>query len=53
MFGANHSALKTNLKLAIQRLRLLCKKKTEKAVKSRKEIADYIQLSIKIDKQKM
>ena len=45
MFGANHSKLKTNLKLAIQRLKLLEKKKTENARKSTKEIAEYIQLS--------
>ena len=45
MFGANHSKLKTNLKLAIQRLKLLERKKSENARKSTKEIADYIQLS--------
>ncbi|XKL64690.1 hypothetical protein PGB90_004776 [Kerria lacca] len=38
----NHSKLKTNLRLAINRLKLLEKKKTELAQKSRKEIADYI-----------
>lgn len=38
----NYSKLKTNLKLAINRLKLLEKKKTELAQKSRKEIADYI-----------
>ena len=45
MFGVNHSKLKTNLKLAVQRLKLLEKKKTENAKKSTKEIADYIQAS--------
>ena len=34
--------LKTNLRLSINRLKLLEKKKTELALKSRKEIADYI-----------
>ena len=34
MFGANYSKLKTNLKLAIQRLKLLERKKTEIAQKS-------------------
>ena len=41
----NHTKLKTNLKLAIQRLKLLEKKKSENARKSTKEIADYIQIS--------
>jgi len=36
--------LKTSLKLTINRLKLLEKKKTEMALKSRKEIADYIQI---------
>ncbi|CAH1388501.1 unnamed protein product [Nezara viridula] len=40
--GANYSKLKTNLRLAINRLKLLEKKKTELAQKARKEIADYI-----------
>lgn len=40
--GANYNKLKTNLRLAINRLKLLEKKKTELAQKSRKEIADYI-----------
>lgn len=34
MFGVNHSKLKTNLKLAIQRLKLLERKKSENAHKS-------------------
>lgn len=38
----NYGKLKTNLRLAIQRLKLLEKKKTEIAQKTRKEIADYI-----------
>lgn len=42
-FGScNYSKLKTNLRLTINRLKLLEKKKTEIALKSRKEIADYI-----------
>jgi len=42
--GANYTKLKTNLKLCINRLKLLEKKKTEMALKSRKEIADYLQI---------
>lgn len=38
----NYSKLKTNLRLAENRLKLLEKKKTEQTQKSRKEIADYI-----------
>lgn len=40
--GPNYSKLKTNLRLAVTRLKLLEKKKTELALKSRKEIADYL-----------
>ncbi|XP_055324941.1 IST1 homolog isoform X2 [Sitodiplosis mosellana] len=40
--GPNYSKLKTNLRLAVNRLRLLEKKKTELAQKSRKEIADFL-----------
>ncbi|PNF37460.1 IST1-like protein [Cryptotermes secundus] len=40
--GPNYTKLKTNLRLAINRLKLLEKKKTELAQKARKEIADYI-----------
>ena len=40
--GPNYNKLKTNLRLAINRLKLMEKKKTEMALKSRKEIADYI-----------
>lgn len=40
--GCNYNKLKTNLRLAINRLKLLEKKKTELAQKARKEIADYI-----------
>lgn len=40
--GPNYAKLKTNLRLAINRLKLLEKKKTELAQKARKEIADYI-----------
>jgi len=42
--GSNMTKLKTSLKLTINRLKLLEKKKTEMALKSRKEIADYIQI---------
>jgi vacuolar protein sorting-associated protein IST1 len=40
--GPNYVKLKTHLRLAINRLKLLEKKKTELAQKARKEIADYI-----------
>ena len=40
--GPSYNKLKTNLRLVINRLKLLEKKKTELALKSRKEIADYI-----------
>lgn len=40
--GPNYTKLKTNLRLAVNRLKLLEKKKTELTQKSRKEIADYI-----------
>ncbi|RWS27492.1 IST1-like protein [Leptotrombidium deliense] len=38
----NYQKLKTNLRLSINRLKLLEKKKTELALKARKEIADYL-----------
>lgn len=40
--GPSYPKLKTNLRLAVQRLKLMEKKKTELAMKARKEIADYI-----------
>ncbi|XP_063917920.1 IST1 homolog isoform X2 [Zophobas morio] len=40
--GPNLTKLKTNLRLAISRLKLLEKKKTELTEKSRREIADFI-----------
>ncbi|KAH8411318.1 hypothetical protein KR215_001865 [Drosophila sulfurigaster] len=40
--GPNYNKLKTNLRLAQNRLKLLEKKKSELAQKSRKEIADYL-----------
>lgn len=40
--GSSLSKLKTNLRLSVNRLKLLEKKKTELAQKARKEIADYI-----------
>lgn len=40
--GPNYTKLKTHLRLAVNRLKLLEKKKTELAQKARKEIADYI-----------
>ncbi|MCP9264633.1 IST1-like protein [Dirofilaria immitis] len=41
-WGTQYAKLKTNLRLAINRLKLLEKKKTEMALKSRTEIADFI-----------
>lgn len=40
--GPNYTKLKTNLRLAVNRLKLLEKKKSELTQKSRKEIADYL-----------
>ncbi|XP_018015796.1 IST1 homolog isoform X2 [Hyalella azteca] len=40
--GPSYAKLKTNLRLSINRLKLLEKKKTELTQKARKEIADYI-----------
>ncbi|XP_022913611.1 IST1 homolog isoform X2 [Onthophagus taurus] len=41
--GPNYTKLKTHLRLAINRLKLLEKKKSELTQKSRREIADFIQ----------
>jgi len=43
--GFRGQKLKTSLRLSINRLKLMGKKKTELALKARKEIADYIQLN--------
>ncbi|CAH0557446.1 unnamed protein product [Brassicogethes aeneus] len=40
--GPNYTKLKTNLRLAIARLKLLEKKKSEQTEKTRREIADFI-----------
>lgn len=40
--GPRYQKLKVNLKLVINRLKLSEKKKTEQAMKARKEIADFI-----------
>lgn len=50
--GPNYTKLKTNLRLVINRLKLLEKKRTEIALKSRVEIADYIK-SGKIDRARI
>lgn len=42
--GPNYTKLKTHLRLAVNRLKLLEKKKTELTQKARKEIADYISI---------
>lgn len=39
----NYTKLKTNLRLSLNRLKLLEKKKMELTQKARREIADYIQ----------
>ena len=44
--SVNYAKLKTNLRLSMERLKLLEKKKTELAQKSRKEIADFIQMGL-------
>lgn len=41
--GPNYTKLKTHLRLAMNRLKLLEKKKAELTQKSRREIADFIQ----------
>ncbi|KAI6199763.1 IST1-like protein [Aphelenchoides besseyi] len=41
-WGTQYAKLKTNLRLAANRLRLLQKKKTEQAMKARSEIADFL-----------
>lgn len=43
--GPNYNKLKTNLRLAVNRLKLLEKKKTETNQKARKEIAGEKQFS--------
>jgi len=50
--GPNYTKLKTNLRLAINRLKLLEKKKSELSLQQRKEIADYIQ-SGKVERAKI
>ncbi|UYV67789.1 IST1 [Cordylochernes scorpioides] len=50
--GPNYPKLKTNLRLVINRLKLLEKKKTELAQKARREIADYIATN-KIERAKI
>lgn len=50
--GPNYTKLKTHLRLAVNRLRLLEKKKTELAQKSRKEIAEYLRTA-KIERAKI
>ncbi|CAJ0939432.1 unnamed protein product, partial [Mesorhabditis belari] len=42
-WGNNMPKLKTNLRLAINRMKMMGKKKTELGMKARTEIADYIQ----------
>lgn len=41
--GPNYTKLKTHLRLSINRLKLMEKKKTELTQKARREIADYLQ----------
>ena len=48
----NEKKLKVNLKLAVQRLKLVEKKKTEVALRARKEIADYLRIP-KVDRARI
>ena len=50
--GPNYTKLKTNLRLVVNRLRLLEKKRTEIAQKSRVEIADYLRAG-KVDRARV
>lgn len=50
--GPNYTKLKTNLRLIVNRLKLIAKKRTELAQKARAEIADYIR-SGKIDRARI
>jgi len=50
--GPNYNKLKTNLRLTINRLKLLEKKKTELALKQRTEIADYLKTN-KVERAKI
>jgi len=50
--GPNYSKLKTNLRLTVNRLKLLEKKRTEIGLKSRPEIASYIKQG-KIDRARI
>ncbi|CAI4231556.1 unnamed protein product [Auanema sp. JU1783] len=43
-WGAQYPKLKTNLRLAVNRLKMMGKKKTEMAMKARTEIADFISI---------
>lgn len=43
--GPNYNKLKTNLRLAVNRLKLLEKKKVETNQKARKEIADFLEIN--------
>ncbi|XP_002157956.1 IST1 homolog isoform X1 [Hydra vulgaris] len=43
--GFNTQKLKTSLRLSINRLKLMEKKKTEMAMKARKEISDFLQMN--------
>jgi len=52
MLNANYVKLKTHLRLAIQRLKMAEKKKTELAQKSRKEIAEYLNIG-KLERAKI
>ncbi|XP_015784190.1 IST1 homolog [Tetranychus urticae] len=52
MPATNYNKLKTNLRLAIQRLKMMEKKKTENAQKCRREIAAYI-ASNKVERAKI
>ncbi|KAI0978681.1 hypothetical protein GJ496_005427 [Pomphorhynchus laevis] len=52
MFTINEAKCKTHLKLAIERMKLLQKKKSENAMKARSEISSYIRAN-KIDRARI
>ncbi|VDL98555.1 unnamed protein product [Schistocephalus solidus] len=52
IYGCNYNRLKSNLRISMQRLKLLQKKKTEVSLKARKEVADYLKIN-KVDRARI
>lgn len=48
-WGTQYAKLKTNLRLAANRLKLLQKKKTEQAMKARTEISEFLSSNLLIN----